>query len=160
MTDTPDQPTINALVHKLRPKQAPKTAQGNGHTNSWKIPGQPSDSEVLEKLFDERDGQKWREVYNGNWEPHYGSQSSADAAILHKLAYRTAGDSSQVERIMRGSGLARQKWDSRRGGNTWLASEIARAIENTPESYEWKTARSRSRSHSLGDLGMSNEPEP
>lgn len=159
MSQTPDQAAINALVHRLRPKQAPKNAQSNGYaTGSQGDAYRASDSEVLEKLFGEREGQKWREVYNGGWEPHYDSQSSADAAILHKLAYRTNHDVAQMERIMRGSGLARQKWDTRRGGSTWLADEIARAIENTPEGYDWGNARSRS--HSLGNTGMSNEPEP
>ena len=155
MSETPDQRTINTLVQRLRPKHPPKSPQSNGHARES---SSPSDSEVLEKLFGEREGHKWREVYGGGWEPYYDSQSSADAAILHKLAYRTNHDAVQMERIMRGSGLTRQKWDSRRSGSTWLADEIARAIGNTPEGYDWKTARSRS--HSLGDLGMSNEPEP
>ncbi|MDP9480796.1 MAG: AAA family ATPase [Actinomycetota bacterium] len=86
---------------------------------------------------------------------YYDSQSSADAAISHKLAFWTDRDGAQVERIMQGSGLVRDKWNSRRGGSTWLADEIARAIENTPEGYEWK--KPHSRSHSLGSTGMRNE---
>jgi hypothetical protein len=159
MNETPDQRAINALVQKLRPKlEAPKNAQRNGHATSKESPGQPSDGELLEKLFSESDGQKWREIYSGAWESHYDSQSGADAALLHKLAFWTNRDGVRMERIMRGSGLPRQKWDTRRGSSTWLANEIRGAIENTTEGYEPKTARSRS--HSLGDLGMSNEPEP
>lgn len=160
MSETPDQQTINALVQKLRPKQAPKDTQSNGQATSptygaTDAPAPPSDSEVLEKLFGEREGPKWREVYNGDWRPHYDSQSSADAAMLYKLAYRTNRDPLQMERIMRSSGLAREKWDERRGGSTWLADEITKAIENTPGGYDWQNARSRS--HSLGNTVMSNE---
>jgi RecA-family ATPase len=156
LSETPDQKTINALVQNLRPKQAPKTAQSNGRPSSTTdATSRPSDSEVLEKLFGEPEGQKWRDIYSGSWGPHYGSQSSADAAILWKLAYWTDCNDSQMERLVRGSGLAREKWDSRRGGSTWLADEIAKAIENTLEGYGWQNARSRS--HSLGNTGMSNE---
>lgn len=158
MSQTPDQATINALVQKLRPKQTPKNAQSNGHTTTSAGAHRRPDSEVLEKLFGEAEGQKWREIYAGNWSTYYDSQSSADAAIAHKLAFWTNRDSAQVESIMRDSGLVRDKWDSRRGGSTWLGDEIGRAVENTPEGYEPRNPRSRS--HSLGDLGMSNEPEP
>ncbi len=155
MNETPDQKAINALIQRLRPKQAPKNAQSNGHAAGAASTHRPSDSEVLEKLFGEREGQKWQEVYNGSWELHYDSQSSADAAILHKLAFWTDRDSGQMERIMRGSGLAREKWDSRRGANTWLTDEIARSVDNTLEGYEWR--KPHSRSHSLGNTGMRND---
>ncbi len=157
MSQTPDQAAINDLVQRLRAKQAPKNAQGNGHAKTSTGTSCPSDSEVLEKLFGESKGQKWREVYGGNWQPYYDSQSDADAAIAHKLAFWTDRDAGQMERIMQGSGLARDKWNSRRGGNTWLGDEIAQAIKDTPEGYRWIKLRSRSRY--LGDLGMSNEDD-
>jgi AAA domain len=157
MNETANQKAINSLVQSLRPKQAPKGAEGNGHATDSAL---FSDGTVLENLFGEAQGQKWREVYNGNWTTHYESQSSADAAILHKLAFYTDRDGVQMDRIIRGSGLARGKWDSRRGGSTWLSDEIARAIENTPEGYKPKArVKVRSRSRSLGNLGMSNDPE-
>jgi putative DNA primase/helicase len=131
------QKELDALVRKYLSDPEPKP-EPNGNRHQSAHAGPPpnlSDEKVLEKLFGERDGQKWRAVYSGAWESHYESQSSADAAILHKLAFWTARDGDQMERIMRGSGLARQKWDTRRGGSTWLADEIARAIENTTETY-------------------------
>ncbi|MDP9488236.1 MAG: hypothetical protein M3Q49_21040, partial [Actinomycetota bacterium] len=100
MSQTPDQATINALVQKLRPKQAPKNAESNGHTTTSAGAYRPPDSEVLEKLFGEGEGQKWREIYAGNWSTYYDSQSSADAAFAHKLAFWTDRDTGQIERIM------------------------------------------------------------
>jgi len=94
MSETPDQATINRLVHSLRPKQAPKTAESNGHTETT---DRLSNTDVLESLFGEAEGQKWRDVYNGSWEQHYDSQSSADAAILHKLAFWTDRNATQME---------------------------------------------------------------
>jgi len=153
MSETPDQATINRLVQRLRPKPAPKAAEHNGQAEAA---DQLSNTDVLENLFAEAEGQKWRDIYNGSWEQHYDSQSSADAAILHKLAFWTDRNATQMEQIARGSGLARQKWDSRRGGNTWLADEIARAIENTPEGFKPKARdKVRSRSQSLGNTGVS-----
>jgi hypothetical protein len=159
-----DQAAIDALVRRLRPKpEAPKTARANGHYSTGHSRGTVgtrdrllSDSDVLEKWFGEPEGQKWREIYElGNWVQHYDSQSDADAAMLHKLAFWTNRDSSQMERIARGSQLARDKWDERRGGSTWLADEITRAVENTTNGYEPSNARSRSRTPS--NTGMSNE---
>jgi hypothetical protein len=156
MNQTPDQATINRLVQSLRPKTTPRAAERNGHART--AADRLSNTDVLEKLFGEAEGQKWRDLYNGGWEQYYDSQSSADAATLHKLAFWTDRDPAQMEQIARGSGLARQKWDERRGGSTWLADEIARAIENTPEGYKPKVRdKVRSRSHSLGNTGMSNE---
>jgi hypothetical protein len=161
MKETPDQGTINALIQRLSPKQAPKNAQSNGHATATAGTRRPHDGEVLERLFGEPGGRKWREVYDGNWAAHYDSQSAADAAILHKLAFWTDRAGGQMERVARGSGLTRDKWDDRRGGSTWLADEIARAVENTPEGYDWAKVKPevevRSRSRSLGSLGMSNE---
>src|SRR5215218_5905998 len=157
MNETPDQATINRLVQRLRPKPTPKTAENNGHTETA---GRLSNTDVLQNLFGEDEGQKWRDVYNGSWEQYYDSQSSADAAILHKLAFWTDRDPAQIEQIARGSGLARQKWDTRRGSSTWLGDEIARAIGDTPEGYKPKVrGKVRSRSRSLGNTGMSNDPE-
>src|SRR5687768_9185236 len=156
MNHTPDQATINRLVQSLRPKPAPQASESNGHANA--TAGRLTNADVLANLFGEAEGQKWRDLYNGSWEQYYDSQSSADAAILHKLAFWTDRDAAQMEQIARGSGLARQKWHARRGGSTWLTDEIARAIENTPEGYKPKVwDKVRSRSHSLGNTGMSNE---
>ncbi len=158
MSQMPDQPAINALVQRLRPKQAPKTAQSNGHAASESETRLLPDGEVLEKMFGGPEGQKWREIYNGNWAPYYDSQSSADAALLHKLAFWTGRDAAQMERIARGSGLAREKWDSRRGGSTWLTDEIAGAVENTPEGYRGKARdKARYRYRYLGNTVMSND---
>lgn len=153
MKHTPDQAVIDALVQKLRPKRAPKNAQSNGHATA------ADDGKVLEKLFGESGGQKWREIYNGSWSTYYDSQSSADAAILHKLAFWTNRDAVRMGNIMRGSGLARKKWDTRRGGSTWLTDEIARAIENTPDGYRWINARSQSQSPSSTGLGTDEEED-
>jgi hypothetical protein len=157
MNQTPDQATINRLVQNLRPKPTSKAAENNGYAGAG---DQIPNTDVLENLFGESEGQKWRDLYNGSWERYYDSQSSADAAILHKLAFWTDRDPAQMEQIARGSGLARSKWDSRRGSSTWLADEIARAIENTPEGYKPKARLEvRSRSRSLGNTVMSNDPE-
>jgi len=154
MNQTPDQATINRLVQSLRPKPTPKADEPYDHAEA--AADRLQNTDVLENLFAEDEGQKWRDVYNGSWEQHYDSQSSADAAILHKLAFWTDRNATQTEQIARGSGLARQKWDSRRGGSTWLADEIARAIGNTPEGFKPKARdKVRSRSRSLGNTGVS-----
>jgi hypothetical protein len=51
-----------------------------------------SREEVLEKLFRERAGKKWADVYAGNWQGHYESPSDADLALLMKFAFYSGKD--------------------------------------------------------------------
>jgi hypothetical protein len=55
----------------------------------------------------------------------YGA-SEADAALAHHLAFWTGKDHARIERIMRLSGLARDKWDDR--GDYYLPRTIRRAV--------------------------------
>ena len=49
-------------------------------------------------------------------------------ALCSHLAFWCAGDAARMDRIFRRSGLMRDKWDSRRGGTTYGAQTIERAI--------------------------------
>ena len=64
----------------------------------------------------------------------YDSPSNADHALACILAFWTQ-DAAQIERIMRTSRLAREKWDERRPGGTYLTYTIRRALERTTEHF-------------------------
>ena len=159
----PDQKVIEELVAGIRAQQnGSAVAVVNSHGESPAVGDGPqlTDTQILTKLFSEREGDKWRAVYGEKWGRYYASRSEADSAFLHKLAFYSS-DPAQIERIMRGSSLAhaREKWDSRRNGSSWLSLEITRAIENTPERYtprrEDDCVEPYSRSPS--SLGMRND---
>ncbi len=92
-----------------------------------------SDDEVLQRAFNSRNGDRIRALYAGDITAHNGadrSHSAADLALCSELAYWTNGDAAQIDRIFRGSGLYRDKWDERRGPKTYGEITIAEALKN------------------------------
>lgn len=56
-------------------------------------------------------------------------------ALCSHLAFWCAGDADRMDRIFRGSGLMRDKWDSRRGKSTYGMQTIERAIAQAGDFY-------------------------
>jgi putative DNA primase/helicase len=139
----PDQKRIEEIFGRLQAKD--KNGNG-GRTNgrhrasAGDGPGTTKldDKALLGKLYGEPEGEKWRDVYGGDFEAYYASASEAVAAVLRKLTYYSGNDPVQIERLIRNSGLASEKFDEPRGGSTWLQKEIASAIEDTPQNYSPK----------------------
>jgi P4 family phage/plasmid primase-like protien len=66
----------------------------------------------------------------------YASASEADYALVNKLAYYTNGDFERMLRLARASKRLREKWQSGRGGVTWIEREISTAIANMTDGFE------------------------
>lgn len=96
-----------------------------------------TDEEVLEKALSAGDNGLFASLYEGNWQDKYGSQSEADMALCMKLAFWTAKDAEQMDRLFRASRLMRDKWDEahRSDGTTYGQETIAKAIEQTDQVY-------------------------
>ena len=94
------------------------------------------DQEIIQKARDCKSGQLFNMLYSGDWQGIYGSQSEADLALCNQLAFWSGRNSAQMDRIFRSSGLMRDKWDSRRGADTYGNITINRAISNCVECYE------------------------
>ncbi|MGE6577402.1 DUF3987 domain-containing protein [Paenibacillus xylanexedens] len=80
-----------------------------------------TDKVILELLFSQSNGGKWRDLYEQGWtsgkkyvnEKRYPSQSEADMAFCMKLAFFT-DEADQIKRIMDSSALGqREKWTNR-----------------------------------------------
>jgi len=69
-----------------------------------------SDDDVLEKLFTEKNGEKWKRVFHGDASDYGGDDSRADQAIMTKLTFYTQ-DRGQLENLFRVSGLYRKKFE-------------------------------------------------
>lgn len=108
-------------------------------------PGTQSDSDLIDAILSSRQASKFRELYGGNISA-YPSHSNADAAFVYMLAWWTS-DPGQIDRIVRSSGLYRDKWDRRLGGGTYgsqlidnaLAFVIPRAVTCTEHSGQVKS---------------------
>lgn len=96
-----------------------------------------SDSEVVSRAINSQQGGKFKDLLNGNFlhYPEYPSQSEADIAFVNMLAFWTARDYQQIDRIYRQSGLMRQKWDDKRGKTSYGAGLINKAINEVSNVY-------------------------
>jgi AAA domain len=108
--------------------------------STWTIPitAKPTldatDDDLLRHAYRSKNGHVVQSLYRGTL-PGGKTTSEATAALLFHLAFWTGKDANRMDRLFRGSGLMRSKWDDRRGSSTWGANEIASAIEKTGDVY-------------------------
>ncbi|MBQ5440511.1 MAG: hypothetical protein IIT49_06990, partial [Clostridia bacterium] len=94
-----------------------------------------SDVEVLEKASKSKQGSKLTALLNGDTSAYGNDQSRADQALCNMLAFWCGGDTKQIDRIFRNSGLMRKKWDEKRGNNTYGEITVNKAVLNCKEYY-------------------------
>lgn len=108
---------------------SPKCIEGNASVLS--------DTNILEKLFREPQGAKWRTLYERGWSRlGYPSQSEADLAFASKLAFYS-GDTEQIRRLFSASALGkREKWENR---PDYQDRVITHAMDGQVERYSRRT---------------------
>jgi hypothetical protein len=86
--------------------------------------GELADADILERL--RHSPAAWR-LYRGDWQSsgRFPSQSEADSALCFSLRRAGAGSADQIDRLFRGGGLMRPKWD-RHG--TYATRTVAAAV--------------------------------
>lgn len=94
-----------------------------------------SDVEVLEKASESKQGSRLAALLNGDTSAYGNDQSRADQALCNMLAFWCGGDTKQIDRIFRNSGLMREKWDEKRGNNTYGEITINEAVSKCKEYY-------------------------
>jgi len=93
------------------------------------------DSTLLSVALQSRNGVEIGRLYSGDTSAYGGDDSAADQALCNHLAFYCAGDAAQMDRLFRGSGLMRDKWDEMRGSQTYGEMTIQKAISSTGEFY-------------------------
>ncbi|HYZ04828.1 MAG TPA: AAA family ATPase [Rubrobacter sp.] len=88
-----------------------------------------TDAEVVRLAESAKNGAEFSIVYRGGGQ--FKSNSERDLSLASRLAFWTQ-DEVQIERIMRGSGCAREKWDKHR---TYLRDTIRKALSGLTETY-------------------------
>lgn len=101
-----------------------------------------NNSDLLQKAFRSKNGEKIRQLYNGKWES-YQSQSEADLALCQHLAFWFNRDTSLIDSTFRASALHRKKWNQKHfsDGRTYGQATIQKAIEGTTETYQKNQGR-------------------
>ena len=87
-----------------------------------------TDEQVIEHASNSASGEKFRALYDGDWEDFYDSQSDADMALVSMLCFWCGCVEEQIDRIFRTSGLMRPKWDRQTGDSTYGAITIRNAV--------------------------------
>ncbi len=97
------------------------------------------DKTLCDRIGASKQGEKFTDLFTGQWSEKYPSQSEADMAMLFMLAFWTGKDSKQMDRIFRSSRLHRDKWDSMRGDTTYGQICLGRAISGTGDAIGSKS---------------------
>lgn len=122
--------TIKILHSKYLPSSVPKTEVRKQSTIEME------DFEIIDKARNCKSGALFNMLYSGQWEGLYPSQSEADLVLCNHLAFWTGRNAVQMDRIFRSSGLMREKWDRKRGSDTYGAITIGKAIATCADVYE------------------------
>lgn len=96
------------------------------------------DDRLIEIALGSRTGEQFRRLWNGDTSG-YPSHSEADMALCTRLAFWTAKDPAQMDRLFRRSGLMRDKWDRSQSGSTYGDITINHAIDRCTELYTPRT---------------------
>ena len=115
----PRQAKLDALLSKMFPAPAP--------TNGAAAPV-VDDRELLDRAFAARNGVRVEALYRGDASA-YGSASEADLALCDHLAFWAGPDPERIDRMFRGSGLMREKWERA----DYAQRTIERALEGRTE---------------------------
>ena len=95
-----------------------------------------SDTKIMDAIKKSKNSANFFNLYNGNWQGSYPSQSEADMALCSMLAFWTAKNEKQMDKLFRASALYRPKWDSLRGALTYGQKTILEAVNGCTNVYE------------------------
>ena len=117
------------ITRKAEPKDTPLRA--------LVVANPLDDRTLLEKARTATNGVKFNRLWQGDFS-EYTSQSEADYAFCHMLAFWTGNDETAIDRLFRQSNLFRSKWDEQHysNGATYGEQTIAKAIANTTKVYQ------------------------
>ena len=109
---------LYGVYHRLFPQQQKEnTGGGEALRASPTYAISRPDEEVVQKALTARNGENFKRYYSGDTslcegaDARHRSQSEADFTLVLMLLYWTNGDTTQVDRLFRHSGLMREKWD-------------------------------------------------
>lgn len=88
-------------------------------------PQREDDNTILSRMFEAVNGDKARDLYNGEWSNYYPSASEADFALIDIIAYFTK-NRFQITRIFEYSKLMREKYSKR---PVLLSNMISRSFD-------------------------------
>ena len=128
--------------------------KSNTETTSSKHISYLSDDEVIKKASSSKQGKKFISLWNGNI-PKGKSHSEADLMLCMILAFFCGGDTKQMDRLFRKSGLMRDKWERA----DYRTATLEKAVSNTKEFYKPPKVSSKSNSNKIRSFLIDAHPE-
>ncbi|MDR3602075.1 MAG: hypothetical protein P4L49_16575 [Desulfosporosinus sp.] len=119
-----NQEGLNWVYERIFPTEKRQT------TNESVPHGSLSDEDIINKARSAKNGSKFTDLYEGDWEKHFKSQSEADQSLCNLISFYTK-DFDQIDRLFCTSQLYREKWDR----DDYKTMTICKAIEFVKESY-------------------------
>ena len=98
------------------------------------VPARLDDTLLLDKARAAKNGAKFSRLWEGDTSLYANDESSADLTLCDLLAFWTQ-DPAQIDRLFRHSGLMRDKWDARRGEQTYGVRTIQAALTRQTDHY-------------------------
>ncbi len=137
-TIEPRQADVTALYQRLAqadPDQAPTRL-----ANSLPPTNLADDDTLLSKARTAKDGAKFCRLFDqGDTSEYGGDHSAADQALCNLLAF-WSGDADQMDGLFRRSALMRDKWDEKRGEQTYGELTITKALLFVPNRYDGESS--------------------
>lgn len=118
------QEEVNELFERVRRMQGLVPVKTNPSRSA-----ELSDQDILSIALKSRIGVRFGMLYGGDWSS-YKSQSEADQSLCNLLAFYTK-DPEQLDRLFRGSGLMRDKWER----EDYRERTISKALETITAQY-------------------------
>ena len=106
---------------------APESAGAQTERKAMYLPI-ADDTELWTRLFNGKNGHIFRSLYAGDTSVCFNDESRAVIFLANRLAVMTDFDEGRIKRLLYQTGLVSDKWESRRGGQTWLDGRIQDAI--------------------------------
>jgi primase/DNA polymerase family protein len=132
------------LATRLPERQPASSAQSEKQGHHQPMEHALDDDALLAKMWRAKNGAKVEALWNGDVSGH-PSRSDADFALCAHLAWWTNGDGDRIDRLFRRSGLMREKWDERRGEQTYGERTISGALDGFGGGYADEPGTTNSR---------------
>lgn len=98
-----------------------------------------TDEDLLKRMFESKNGNDIKSLYEGDTSSYKGDTSRADAAFLNHLAFWSRKDTAQMERVWMSSPLgSREKVQKRKD---YRVRSIGGAVKNTKEVFKTQEER-------------------
>ena len=131
-------PVVNGIwvtLDDLADQFAPETAQQASVHGGCPV----ADDEVLRRIRASKQREKFAALFDRGDASAYGAdESAADLALCSILAFWVGPDAERIDRLVRRSGLMRDKWDSPRKGSTYGRNTIDAALAGRTAYYDWQ----------------------